>query len=654
MARQKEKDEEMARSQVSESTGEEGGEGALSSPLRPVNGRAARPREHEPPSHQLSPLLVWAVVFCDIGTSVYYVPGILYSQVGALTPFFVIVTTVGFLFLSAKYVEISWRNPEGGGVVTVATKAFDPRWGCLGGMLITVDYFLTSAISSVSGIQYLASVFSLFDAHIVLLATCALGFLAAINVIGIRESALFSLVMAMAALIVNLVVIGITLVCIGLPEWTLIAEHLASARNVSLSTFLIGFGSAWLAFSGLESISQLSPAMQTPVKGTASKGMVIVVATILLTSPLLTLFSVALLPEALKMHETERFISELGALWGGLPVKLMVVATASVLLLFAANTAIIGGYHVFLALAARGFLPAIITARNERFGTPHLAIGVATIVPMLVIIGTRGNLTTLGEMYAFGLLGAFVLSSAGLDVIRWRQHQRGVGFWLGIITTLFIVVAWSVNLVTKQLATMFGGGLVLFGMIVAFATQQSWFADVFYRIPFIARLALRYISEAERETEEIPNLISLSEASEIVPLYPSRTLIAVRGRNLRLIDEAIARERGWGGNVVYAIYVEERAGMFVGGEATELNEEAIATLRFASKAAQRQDFELIPVWTISYNAAEAIARAAQVLNVDTVVMGVSRRSAVYHLLRGHVVNGLTRRLPSSCHLLLYN
>lgn len=74
-----------------------------------------RRRAHEANSHQLSPLLVWAVVFCDIGTSVYYVPGILYSQVGALTPFFVFLTTVGFLLLSVKYVEISWRNPEGEG-----------------------------------------------------------------------------------------------------------------------------------------------------------------------------------------------------------------------------------------------------------------------------------------------------------------------------------------------------------------------------------------------------------------------------------------------------------------------------------------------------------------------------------------------------------
>ena len=81
-------------------------------------------------TRQLTWLLAWAVVFCDIGTSVYYVPGILYGTVGDKTPFFVILTTVGFILLALKYIEITWRNPEGGGVVTITTKAFGPMWGC--------------------------------------------------------------------------------------------------------------------------------------------------------------------------------------------------------------------------------------------------------------------------------------------------------------------------------------------------------------------------------------------------------------------------------------------------------------------------------------------------------------------------------------------
>jgi amino acid transporter/nucleotide-binding universal stress UspA family protein len=626
----------------------------LAAPSSQSTVAALERRNRESQPRLLSPLLVWAVVFCDIGTSIYYVPGILFSQVGPLAPLFVIANTVGFVLLGSKYVEICWRNPEGGGVVTVATKAFGPRWGCLGGMLITVDYFLTSAISSVSGIHYLGSVLPGFDLHIVAFAVLALVLLSAVNVVGIRESAILSLAMALAAFIVDLVVLGTTFASLGPPDWDRILATLKLGSGMSLPTGLVGFAGAWLAFSGLESISQLSPAMREPLKRTSSRGMKMVIASILITSPLLTLFSVALLPEAVKLHETERFVSELGAAWGGLPVKIAVVGTASVLLLFAANTAIIGGYHVFLALAQQGFLPLTITARNRRFGTPHLAIAVATIVPILVIVGTGGLLTTLGEMYAFGLLGAFVLSSLGVDVLRWRNRQRGARFWIGVITSLMILISWLVNIYTKELATLFGGGLVGLGMLLAIATQQRWLADAFYQLPLAARVARQRISEAEESAGELPEIISLGQACELTSLYPSHTLVAVRGSNAPLVAEAIRRERGSGGSAIYALYVEERPGLFVGSAANEPNAEGIETLRSAHAVAERQGATLIPVWTISYSAAEAIARAAQLLRVDTVMMGVSRRNAIYHLLRGHVVNGLVRRLPPSCHLLLHS
>lgn len=626
---------------------EEGAEPPLPEP-------SVTPRKSELQPHQLSPLLVWAVVFCDIGTSVYYVPGILYSQVGAMTPLFIMATVVGFIPLAIKYQEICWRNPEGGGVVSVATKAFSPRWGVFGGFLIIVCYFFTIAISAVSGLHYLATLVPFIGDHIVLSTIVALALLTTINIIGIRESAMISLTMAIAALVVDLVVIGVTMIAIGPPEWDLVWRHLQVGSDLSTYTLLIGFSSAWLAFSGLESISQLSPAMRPPIRTTAPRGMWLVIITVLCTAPFLSLFSVALLPDVIKAHESERFISQLGLMWGGFPVEVAVVITASVLLLFAANTGIIGAYHVFLALASGGFLPQSVTWRNQQFGTPHLAICVATILPVVVVIATNAELGLLGDLYVFGLLGAFVMSSGGLDVIRWRQGQRGLGFWIGLLTTVMVSVAWAVNLVEKQHATLFGGVLIAIGMTISVAAQQGRFADVFYRIPLVARLIQKRISEVEREVEEIPNLISLNEASEIVSLYPSRTLVAVRGPSIRLIDEAVAREKGWGGNAIYAIYVEERTGLFVGGEAQGPSEEGITALRFAVKAAQRHDFELIPVWTVSYNAAEAIARAAEILGVDTVMMGVSRRSAVYHLLRGHVVNGLTRRLPASCHLLLFN
>src|SRR5215470_16987291 len=130
-------------------------------------------------------LLCWAVVFADIGTSVYYVPGILFNEHGKLAPAFVLMTGVAFIFLAEKYAEIASRYREGGGVVAVAGDAFGPYVGALGGMLITVDYFLTTAISSVSGLQYLDDLLH-FGHWLLPAVVIALFGLAVLNGIGIR------------------------------------------------------------------------------------------------------------------------------------------------------------------------------------------------------------------------------------------------------------------------------------------------------------------------------------------------------------------------------------------------------------------------------------------------------------------------------------
>jgi amino acid transporter len=606
-------------------------------------------------TRQLTWFLAWAVVFCDIGTSVYYVPGILYGHVKDATPFFVLLTTGGFILLALKYIEITWRNPEGGGVVTITTKAFGPMWGCLGGMLITVDYFLTTAISAVSGFQYIGSVFPGVDHYIVLLSCAGVAILAALNIIGIRESATVALVMASTAFSVNLVVIGFAVVTMNAEQWQNVLSPLSLRKEVSSYELLVGFSAAWLAFSGLESISQLSPAMRFPLRRTTRLAMAAVIFTMIVTSPVLTALSIGLLPDQVKATQSERFISELGLVVGGFGIKLAVVLTASSLLLFASNTAIIGSYHVFLALARQGFLPRILELRNRAFNTPHIAVLIATSVPVLVILLTRGHLLLLGDMYAFGLLGAFVFSSLSLDAIRWRLGRRDFGFWVGILTTLMLMVAWGINLVEKQLATYFGGAVTLIGMLIAFGVRRGWFIEALTQIPFIERLQARAYRASENLVEdELKNLMTLAEAVEVKPLYVSSTLLALRDENPRLIREGVTRAKGNGESAVYCIYVEEWPGLFAGTTPHAPNEQGVETLKSAMQAVRGKQIEMIPIWTVSHNAAEAIANAAKALDVDAVIIGVSRRSAFYHMLRGHVVKGLMKRLPPDCHLMICN
>ncbi|HET7004396.1 MAG TPA: APC family permease [Candidatus Binatia bacterium] len=606
-------------------------------------------------TRQLSWTLAWAVVFCDIGTSVYYVPGILYGNVGDKTPFFILLTTLGFIPLALKYIEITWRNPEGGGVVTMTTKAFGPMWGCLGGMLIITSYFLTAAISAVSGFHYIASVLHSLDDHIVILACTGLLALAVLNVIGIRESATAALLMAVTAFVVDLLVIAFSVADLSPSQWRRAMTSLSPGAEMPTKSLLVGFSAAWLAFSGLESISQLSPTMRLPLRKTTRWAMFAVIGTMLVSAPLLSLLSINMLTPDFKSTQSERFISQIASISGGFGLQLAVVISASSLLLFAANTAIIGAYHIFLALAKSEFLPRVIALRGVRFNSPHIAIFIATIVPIAVVVATQGELALLGEMYAFGLIGAFVFSSFSLDVIRWRLGRRDLGFWIGTLTTAMLLLAWCVNLVEKELATMFGGTLTIIGMLIAVGVRRSWFVDFLHRIPAIERLQARaYLASEALVDEELRGLVTLADAIELKALYPATTLLALRGETPALIQQGIHLARGKNETALYCVYVEEWPGLFTGDTPHRPNEEGIRTLRAAVQAVRDKNIEVIPIWTVSHNAADAIANAAKALDVDAVLIGQSRRSAFYHMLRGHVVKGLTHKLPRDCHLIIFN
>src|SRR6266853_2073627 len=138
---------------------------------------------------RIGPFLCWAVVFADIGTSVYYTPGILYGRFGTRAALFVAMTLVVFVLLAIKYAEVAVRYPEGGGVVTVSTRAFHPFVGLVGGMFILVDYFLTAALSALSGVIYLSVVFKSLGAIVVLGTVAALLVLALLSVVGVQASA---------------------------------------------------------------------------------------------------------------------------------------------------------------------------------------------------------------------------------------------------------------------------------------------------------------------------------------------------------------------------------------------------------------------------------------------------------------------------------
>ncbi len=395
--------------------------------------KSASPQKDAKQEQQgLGPFLCWAVVFADIGTSVYYVPGILYGTVGKLAGFFVLLTMIVFILLTLKYVEVTYRFPQGGGVVTVAARAINRWFGALGGMFILVDYFLTSAISSLSGILYLSVVLpALGPQHKLLglgvtlwITIVMLILLGILNWVGVSESAKVSMVGATIAFFSDIAILVTVFSHLSLGQFFALFPQMFSGRTLTPVTILVGFAGSFLAFSGLESISQLSPDMKLPRRAVGKLALFLVILTVGITSPLLTILSTLLLPHAAGDPVlSSQIISLLAGHWGGPILQTEVAVSASALLVFASNTAIIGAYHVFIALSRMEFFPRIILKRNKLRGTPHYSIALATLIPIIVLILVRGNINILGDMYAFGLLGAFSLTCIGMDIVRYRQRK---------------------------------------------------------------------------------------------------------------------------------------------------------------------------------------------------------------------------------------
>lgn len=589
--------------------------------------------------NRLGAFLCWAIVFADIGTSVYYVPGILYGQrgIGDLAGFFVTLTLGAFLLLALKYAEVTVRFPEGGGVVTVAARGLNPWFGAVGGMFILVDYFLTSAISSLSGVQYFETLVPAISPPLIQLAITLVlvALLGVLNWWGIKESAGVSAVIAVAAFVSDMLILG--LIALKVPPAVVgqVFQLIFTGHNLTVPVLLTGFAGAFLAFSGLESISQLSPVMRMPRHKTVTIALSLVVITVGVTSPLLTIFSTVLLTHPKLLAQTSlyslppgytdlanpdvlsrlanQFISLLGYAAGGQLLLVLTAVTASTLLLFASNTAIIGAYHVFLALSRMQFFPKAVERMSKRRGTPYISILLATGIPMAVLIAVGGNIGILGELYAFGLLGAFTLTCLSLDVIRWRERRDGtpfvvdereedvaasssriaallqarldpqaiarlramrqrfaarraaivmrtrpattafgrlwpsIKFYLGIVTTVLVGVAWSVNLFTKPLATAFGGTLTVLGVgisVVNYNRQRRIgeappMLSALWRMPHNVLVVLT--SEAEHNLEVARAAIDSAAGRTLVFLYiaqpTQRTVRLLQFNDPYLYDE---------------------------------------------------------------------------------------------------------------------
>jgi amino acid transporter/nucleotide-binding universal stress UspA family protein len=592
----------------------------------------------------LGPALAWAVVFADLGTSVYYVPAILYAQVGGLAPWFVLVAAVAFVFVALGHLEIANRYPKGGGGVAAATEAFGPRIGVVSGSLMVSAYLLTITITVVTALHYIAAIRP-FRYEIPVLSVVALLMLGTLHWVGVRELPRVALALALAALGCEGALVAAVLHQVPATKWLSLWSNLHEMVSHRWTDTATGFAAAWLAFSGLESLGQLAPALREPRRRVIRIVAVLVVVSLVVTVPMFTVVVIEG-AQANWIGPQPALLAAVAQAYGGRALLVAVSLTGAGFLLVGANVAFIGCYNVFKAVGELGYLPAAMAARHKRFGTPRVAIVVITTATVLLAITTGGELFRLGKVYAFGLLGSYAITSVSLAVIAWREKRRGIWFAIDGLAGLAVVIPWVTSWFTKPVSTLYGVAVTGLQLAVAFVTHRGWIRS--------GRFGYLRAASAERAAAAAPtanDVVTLEEAIALKATYSSTTLVALRGRNKNLCREAARRARGAGDAAVYVVFVDQIPGLFFPPR-TGPSDEALEVLEAAAIDIASERMEAVPIWRLAHNPGASIAEAAEELGARCVLMGTTARSAVWQFLRGDVLKELLRELPEQVHVVI--
>jgi amino acid transporter len=510
-----------------------------------------RPFRSDKLQHTLLPKRIALPVFAsDALSSVAYAPDeilLTLSIAGAgaftISPWIALAVAVVMITVVASYRQNVHAYPSGGGDYEVATVNLGPRAGLGVASALMVDYILTVAVSTSSGVGLLGAVWPLADQKPVEFAVVAIVVLTALNLRGLREAGTAFAVptYAFVVVIVGMIIVGLfKIFVLGESLRAPSADLVISAEHSNLTTFAFGylllrtFSSGCAALTGVEAISNGVPAFKPPKSKNAATTLVLlgglaitmlfgIVALSRLTHLQLVGDESSQILHGPPNYQQQPVLAQLAeAVFGHGSWLLWVVSAASALILFlAANTAFNGFPVLGSILAQDRYLPRQLHTRGDRlaFSNGIIFLAVAAIV---LVVGFDAQPTRLIQLYIVGVFVSFTLSQGGMirhwnrllrtqrDPNRRRQmiRSRAINaFGMGLTGAVLIIV-----LVTKFLL---GAWIAIAAMVVIYITMLG--------------IRKHYTSVAAelQPTDERPVLPSRNHAVVLVSKVHMPTLRAV-------------------------------------------------------------------------------------------------------------------------------
>ena len=413
------------------------------------------------------------------------------------TPIVLFAAGILFVFTALTYSEGTTMFPEAGGSASFARHGFNEHVGFAAGWALLLSYIVTISISAFTISPYLGYFWEPLKTSPWIGTSFSIGvvvFLMLINIVGVRETAFVNIGAAIMDVMVQalLVVIGLILLIspgvIAFSFSTLVDSMFGDGNWPTTSNLVFGIALAALAYTGVETVSQMSeetrrPQVRVPI------AMIMMMFTVLIMFSGISVVGLS----AMSPHE-------LAGDWARDPVagiaskfpfdwlknifEPLVAVLAATILLIATNAGLMGISRLAFSMGGYRQLPSAFNRVHARFRTPYVGIVVFSAIAIFILLPGlfRTDITeifaNLGGLYTFGSLLAFAFAHASILALRVKKPDQARPFRLrgnirvrgrdlpvtaiiGLVVTLAI---WIVIVVIQDYSRWMGLGWMAFGL----------------------------------------------------------------------------------------------------------------------------------------------------------------------------------------------
>jgi APA family basic amino acid/polyamine antiporter len=497
---------------------------------------------------------LFATAYGNVGSSIYYALGVTAVFALGLTPLVFVIAGLIFAMTALTYTEGTVLYPEAGGSSSFARHAFNELVSFGAAWAQMLNYIITIAISAFFVPHYLSIFWEPLRENPwdIIVGAIIIVLLVALNVVGVREAAGLNIFLAVVDFATQLLLVVLGFVLIFSPS--ILVDNVHWGVAPTWSAFLLAIPVGMIAYTGIETISNLAEETRDPPRDVPNSIRLVAVAVfaIYFTLPLIALSA---LPVTLVDgdYETKLGLPPEEGGFANDPVlglvknldlhgilldslEIYVGVLAATILFVATNAGVIGASRITYAMATYRQLPERFRRLHPRFKTPWLALVVFAGVASIAVI-LPGQTTFLGTMYSFGAMLSFTIAHAAIVALRVRQREEEIVYRSrpnlrlgGVDWPLFAVlgglgtgIAWVVVLVQEAETRWVGLGWLALGFAVY----------AFYR--------LRVIRISLRETVRAPAIVLGLEVEYRTILVP--VLRTVESEEALVAAARLASER---------------------------------------------------------------------------------------------------------------